>query len=80
MQPHFCHGLAAKLRLKPPGRLTLVSSTFPVARISAVFFALDGEARLRARLAEAKSRGAELAVLPELAPDPWWPATKSKRR
>jgi predicted amidohydrolase len=55
------------------------TETLTIALISEVFFDRDGEARLRARLAEAKSRGAALAVLPELPLDPWVPATKVVR-
>jgi N-carbamoylputrescine amidase len=47
-----------------------------IALINEVFFAGDGESRLRARLVEARSRGATLALLPELPLNPWSPATK----
>ena len=50
-----------------------------IALIGEVFFDADGEARLSARLAEAKSRGAELVLLPELALDSWVPATQEVR-
>jgi N-carbamoylputrescine amidase len=53
--------------------------TLTVALIGDVFFGADGEARLHARLAEAASRGADLAVLPELPLDPWVPATRDVR-
>jgi predicted amidohydrolase len=46
--------------------------TMKLALITDVFFSADGERRLRARLAEARAAGAELAVLPELALDPWF--------
>lgn len=46
-----------------------------IALISDVFFTPDGEARLRERLRDAKRRGAELALLPELPLNPWSPAT-----
>lgn len=51
-------------------------STLVVALITEVFFDdIDGE-RLAGRLAEARSAGAELAVLPELPMDPWVPGTR----
>lgn len=50
-----------------------------VALISEVFFSADGPQRLRDRLTEARQRGAELAVLPELPLNPWSPATKTRR-
>ncbi len=52
------------------------AGSLTVALISEAFFDRDGEERLRTRLAEAKARGADLAVLPELPLDPWVPATK----
>lgn len=57
----------------------MTTETLTIALIGEVFFDGDAEARLRARLAEAKSRGAELAVLPELPLDAWVPATKAVR-
>jgi predicted amidohydrolase len=51
------------------GRLT-------VALISETYWEADGTARLRERLAEAAERGADLAVLPELALNQWRPSTK----
>ena len=50
-----------------------------VALISDVFFARDGEPRLRQRLADAKARGSTLAVLPEIPLNPWSPATSTAR-
>jgi predicted amidohydrolase len=50
-----------------------------VALVSDVFFSPDGPARLRARLREARERGAGLAVLPEIPLNPWSPATKTAR-
>ena len=50
-----------------------------VALVSDVFFTADGEARLRQRLADAKARGAKLAVLPEIPLNPWSPATSTAR-
>ncbi|HYM53096.1 MAG TPA: carbon-nitrogen hydrolase family protein [Candidatus Dormibacteraeota bacterium] len=47
-----------------------------VALISEVFWEPDGIGRLSERLEEAVSRGADLAVLPELPLHPWRPATK----
>ncbi len=49
-----------------------------VALISEVFFEPDGAARLMDRLAEAAERGADLAVLPEIALNPWRPAMKTQ--
>src|SRR5262245_44406697 len=53
--------------------------TLTVALISDVFYDNDATPRLRNRMREAKSRGASLAVLPELALNPWSPATKTPR-
>jgi predicted amidohydrolase len=50
--------------------------TLTVALISDVFFTPDGPQRLRARLREARGRGATLAVLPEIPLNPWSPATR----
>ena len=50
-----------------------------VALISDVFFGAGREARLRARLGDAKAAGAELALLPEIPLDPWAPATRRAR-
>jgi N-carbamoylputrescine amidase len=50
------------------------SSTLTVALVSDVFFSADGLERLDRTLAEAKSRGADLALLPELPFNPWSPA------
>ncbi len=51
------------------GRLT-------VALISEVFWQPDGLGRLAERLDQCVQRGADVAVLPELALNPWRPATK----
>lgn len=51
--------------------------TLTVALISEVFPAQSDKARLRDRLSEAKSAGADLAILPELPLNPWSPATKN---
>jgi predicted amidohydrolase len=50
-----------------------------VALISEVYWQPDGIARLRERLDHASSRGADLAVLPEIPLNPWSPATKEPR-
>ena len=50
-----------------------------VALISDVFHDVNGPARLASCLQEAKSHGAELAVLPELPLNPWSPATEIPR-
>jgi predicted amidohydrolase len=52
------------------GRLT-------VALVSEVFWQPDGFGRLGQRLDQCVQRGADLAVLPELALNPWRPATKN---
>jgi N-carbamoylputrescine amidase len=52
-----------------------MAATLTVALVSDVFFTPDGPARLRARLRDARARGAELAVLPEIPLNPWSPAT-----
>jgi predicted amidohydrolase len=51
------------------GRLT-------VALVSEVFWQPDGAVRLAQRLAECAERGADIAVLPEIALNPWSPSTK----
>ena len=50
-----------------------------VALISEVFFDNSGPARLADCLAEAKRRGANLVVLPELPLNPWSPASETPR-
>ncbi|MEA2651270.1 MAG: N-carbamoylputrescine amidase, partial [Chloroflexota bacterium] len=57
----------------PPTR---ADGKLSVALISEVFWEPDGVQRLRARLAEASERGADLAVLPELPLNRWSPSTK----
>ena len=47
-----------------------------VALVSEVFWEPDGLGRLAERLDQCVQRGADLAVLPELALNPWRPATK----
>lgn len=54
----------------------MTKETLTVALISDVFPDASHEPRLLERLGEAKSRGAELAVLPEIPLNPWSPATK----
>src|SRR5688500_665865 len=56
-----------------------MADTLTVALIRDVFFSHFGEQRLRARLAEARALGAELALLPELPLNPWSPATTIAR-
>jgi predicted amidohydrolase len=53
--------------------------TLELAVITEVFFGDGADARLVARLAEARRREAELAILPELPLDPWVPATRKVR-
>lgn len=55
------------------------ASKLTIALISEVFYDNDPARRLHDTLNEAKSRGAELAVLPELPLNPWSPATKNAR-
>jgi N-carbamoylputrescine amidase len=50
-----------------------------VALVSDVFFGPGAEERLESRLREAKDRGAELALLPEIPLNSWAPATKEAR-
>ena len=50
-----------------------------IALVSDVFFDDSGAPRLAARLTEARTAGASLAVLPELPLNAWAPATKSAR-
>lgn len=47
-----------------------------IALVSDTFFEPDGTVRLKETLAEVASRGADLAVLPELPLNPWVPATR----
>jgi len=56
----------------PRLRVALVADVFPES-------AAGSRARLSERLAEAKSRGAQLVVLPELPFDRWIPATRGAR-
>ena len=55
------------------------SSPRTIALISDVFWQEDGADRLAHRLQEARSMGAQLAVLPELPLNPWSPATRTPR-
>jgi len=57
----------------------MAAETMTIAMISDVFVGNGAEDRLLARLTEARSLGAELAVLPELPCNPWSPATKTRR-
>jgi len=58
--------------VRTDGRLT-------VALVSEVFWQPDGAVRLAQRLAECAERGADIAVLPEIALNPWSPSTKVAR-
>ncbi|MBI4868580.1 MAG: carbon-nitrogen hydrolase family protein [Candidatus Wallbacteria bacterium] len=51
-------------------------STLTVALVSEVFYQDDGPARLDSRLAEARERGAQLAVLPEISHCRWAPSKR----
>jgi N-carbamoylputrescine amidase len=53
--------------------------TLTIALISDTFYDHDAPARLEARLAEARARGATLALLPEIPLNPWSPATTTAR-
>ena len=55
------------------------STVRTIALVSEVFWQEDGARRLRDRLQEAKSRGAECAVLPELPLNPWSPGSRTPR-
>jgi N-carbamoylputrescine amidase len=57
----------------------MASNTLSLAMISDVFFGPGARERLRDRLVEARSAGASLAVLPEIATLPWAPATTNAR-
>jgi N-carbamoylputrescine amidase len=48
-----------------------------IALITEVFHGAGGDRRLLSLLAEARSFGAELAVLPELPLDPWFPCSRT---
>lgn len=48
-----------------------------IALVTEVFHGEGGDQRLHSLLAEARSFGAELAVLPELPLDPWFPCSRS---
>ena len=50
-----------------------------IAMISDVFILDDASGRLVTRLQEAKDAGADLAVLPEIACNPWSPSSKLMR-
>jgi predicted amidohydrolase len=54
-----------------------MTQALTVALISDVFYQDDAPDRLRARLEEASSRGATLAVIPECGCNAWCPATKN---
>lgn len=53
-------------------------TTCTAALISEVFHEEDGAERLRTRLTEARERGAQFAILPELALNRWAPATREQ--
>jgi N-carbamoylputrescine amidase len=52
-----------------------MSNSVTVALIRDVFYGPDAQARLTDRLSNARSRGASIAVLPELPLNPWLPVT-----
>ena len=57
----------------------MARNSIQIALISDVFFDRDPASRLAARLKEARERGAELAILPEIPCNPWSPATTQRR-
>src|SRR5919198_6316997 len=57
----------------------MVMSTLAIALISDVFVQPDETPRLVASLMQARSRGADLAVLPEIPLNPWSPATETPK-
>jgi predicted amidohydrolase len=63
-------------RCYPPAVPTAVMS---VALVREVFFGVEAGSRLTSRLGEARARGADLAILPELPLDPWVPASDAAR-
>src|SRR5689334_9288936 len=56
-----------------------LSASLTVALVSDVFVQPDDEPRLLATLVEARSRGADLAVLPEIPLNRWSPATETAK-
>jgi len=54
----------------------MTDGSLTVALVSEVFWQPDGAQRLKQRLAECVEQEAELAVLPEIALNPWRPSTK----
>jgi N-carbamoylputrescine amidase len=56
--------------------LRVMSDSLRVSLVRDVFWSKDGAEKLRQRLFESKSAGAELAVLPEIPLNSWCPATK----
>ena len=59
-----------------PDTLSSMTDTLSIALISETFYDEDGRVRLHERLTEAKARGAQVAVLPELGCNRWCPATR----
>src|ERR671930_2269868 len=57
----------------------MVMSTLAIALISDVFVQPDETPRLVASLMQARSLGADLAVLPEIPLNPWSPATETPK-
>ena len=56
-----------------------MTRSLTVALVSDVFFDASGADRLRERLRDARARGADLALLPEIPLNPWSPATTTVR-
>lgn len=63
----------------PPSEPAMATDTFTVALVTRVFPTEEEWALLPAALREARSGGAEMAVLPELPLNPWSPATRDPR-
>jgi len=57
----------------------MAAETMTVALIHEVFHGPGREQRLHERLGQARRRGADLALLPELPLDPWVPASRNPR-
>ncbi len=57
----------------------MAGETLAVALLTETFHDREGPDRLRLRLGQARTKGAELAVLPELPLHPWFPASRDPR-
>src|SRR5438270_6223170 len=59
--------------------MSTAKNSLTVALVSDIFIYPEDAPRLREVLTQARSQGAELAVLPELPLNPWSPATETAR-